>query len=208
MLLQAVFFAHSGLNAALGHHGVAVADAQLVGHNHACAGLSRGERCCGTGTAAADHQHIGIHRHRAGQIEIINQGAAQQQFGQIGVAEFAGIGTHGQGGAGALAVIRMVLAQERFFFGQIGAHGQRRAAQRLQGLGVIHAFIGGAHQRASFVAASISTRMLPLSICCRRRIKSIGRSVRAAFIRRANKPKWLGRMFSGQASVHRLHITH
>ena len=66
MLLQAVFFAHSGLNAALGHHGVAVADAQFVGHNHACAGLGGGERRCGTGTAAADHQHIGVHRHGTG----------------------------------------------------------------------------------------------------------------------------------------------
>jgi len=32
--------------------------------------------------------------------------------------------------------------------------------------------------------------------------------VRAVFMRRANKPKWLGRICSGQASVHKLHITH
>ena len=37
MALQAVVIAHGSLNAALRHHGVAVADAQLVRHNHAYA---------------------------------------------------------------------------------------------------------------------------------------------------------------------------
>ena len=35
MALQAVVIAYGSLNAALRHHGVAVADAQLVRHNHA-----------------------------------------------------------------------------------------------------------------------------------------------------------------------------
>ena len=42
VLLQAVFRADCRLNAAFGHHGIAVTDTQLVRHNHARACLGRG----------------------------------------------------------------------------------------------------------------------------------------------------------------------
>ena len=41
VLLQAVFCADRCLNAAFGHHGIAVADTQFVRHDDACAGFSR-----------------------------------------------------------------------------------------------------------------------------------------------------------------------
>ena len=74
------------LDAALGHHGVGVAVAQLGGEDHLRAlllGQQRGRR---SGTAAADDQHVGLVGRRR-QIDLVRRHAAAR-FDQVG--EFVG----------------------------------------------------------------------------------------------------------------------
>ena len=60
VLLQAVFRADRSLNAAFGHHGIAVADTQFVRHDDACAGFSRRQCRRRTCTAAANYQYVSV----------------------------------------------------------------------------------------------------------------------------------------------------
>ena len=121
VLLQAVFRADCRLNAAFGHHGIAVADTQLVRHNHAraCFGC-RQCRCCAR-TAAADHQDVGVQVFRARQIIVVNQGMADQQFRQIRMAVIARVRPDGQFDARICLVVGVKLTQQFVFFRQVAA---------------------------------------------------------------------------------------
>ena len=124
VLLQAVFRADRRLNAAFGHYGIAVADTQLVRHNHAraCFGC-RQCRCCAR-TAAADNQHVSVQMFRARQIIVVNQGMTDQQFRQIRMAVIARVRTDGQFDARICLIVGVKLAQQFVFFRQVAAQFQ------------------------------------------------------------------------------------
>ena len=121
VLLQAVFRADCRLNAAFGHHGIAVADTQLVRHNHARACFGRRQRCRRARTAAADNQYVGVQVFRARQIIVVNQGMADQQFRQIRMAVIARVRPDGQFDARICLVVWVKLTQQFVFFRQVAA---------------------------------------------------------------------------------------
>lgn len=139
MLLQAVFFAYRG-EYRLGHYGVAVADAQLVGHNHVCTGLT----AVSAAAAPAPPPPITSTSVYIGTAPIKSKSSIRGGSAAIRPNQDGRIRRHWHPRAGWCGRGRCNpddIGSRALLFGQIGAHGQRRAAQRLQGLGVIHAFI-------------------------------------------------------------------
>ena len=124
VLLQAVFRADRRLNAAFCHYGIAVADTQLVRHNHARTCFGCRQRRRRTRTTAADNQHVGVQVFRARQIIVVNQRMTDQQFRQIRMAVIARIRTDGQFDARIGLIVGVKLAQQFVFFRQVATQFQ------------------------------------------------------------------------------------
>ena len=111
--LRAVVLADGGLDAAFGHHGVAVAQAQLGGEDHLRALLGRGERRGAAAAAAADDQHVGGHELRAGDVDVVDQRVGLQQAREIRLAGLAAVDADGERNARVGPVVG-VIALEQF----------------------------------------------------------------------------------------------
>ena len=114
------------LNAALRHHGVGVANAQLGHDHHVRARFIGFDRRGGARAAAADDQHIHIVIDLI-QIDMHIQNAASafQHFVQLDGRFFALVAAHADGGKAVVLIIGMIRFQKRILF-------FRRHAARLQ----------------------------------------------------------------------------
>ncbi len=210
--LGTVVRAHGGLDAAFGHDRVAVAQAQLGREDHARALRGSGQRRGAPAAATADDQYVGRRQLRPGDVDVVDQRIGLQVARDLRLAGLAAVHADGERNARVRSVVRVV-GLEQFGDGDVvaalrGRHARLVALARL-GIGNAGRHRRAPHQRGGRApGASKSIVISPLSICCSRRIRSPGRSACVAIMRRTNRPRWLGRMCSGQASVHRLHMTH
>jgi hypothetical protein len=110
-----------GLDAALCHHGVGVADAKLGDDHHVRPAVVRLDRGRGAGAAAADDQHVDVIVDlRQIDIDAADAAFALQQPEQLDRDLVALIGAYLQYGKSALAVIGMVFVKYILFF--LGGH--------------------------------------------------------------------------------------
>ena len=109
------------LNAALGHHGVGVAQTKL-GYDHSlCAGTVGLNRRRSTGSASANNQHIHIVFYIV-QVHILgrNTTVGLQHFAKLMGHQFALIGPDFQGGELTLFIVRMICRKQFVLF--LGGH--------------------------------------------------------------------------------------
>ena len=127
-----VFRRNRHLHAALGHHAVGIAEAELRGQDDFGALAVRVQRSRAPGPASADDEHI---RHVGGsQVEVVRNGAiAFEQSGQFHDRLLAGVGTESDRSVCALAVIGMIFFYQRVTFGW-RILGQRLGAPKIAGL--------------------------------------------------------------------------
>ena len=129
------------LDAALGHHGVGVADAQLGHDHHICPGLVGLDGCRGSGPAAADDQHIHVIVDLV-QVDVPIQQAAVgvQQVGQLTGGLLALIRPDFDLLEAVRAIVGMIGFQQRILFIRIHPAGLRAHALWAGGLHLLDGF--------------------------------------------------------------------
>ena len=114
----------SGLDAALGHHGVGVAHAQLGDDHHGGSVVVGLNGCRSARSAAADDENVGcIVRPGKVNADPFQTGLSLQQFCQFQGNLFALVGAGQQGGKLGFPVVGMIGFQQSVLF--LGAHAGR-----------------------------------------------------------------------------------
>ena len=132
-----------GLYAALGHHGVGVAYAQLGHYHHVRAGVVGLYGRRGTGSAAAYHQHVHVVVHLVQvDLQLGEPALALQEPEQLAGALFAGVGAHLDGLKAVLAIVGMVRLEQRVLLVRVHAAGFERDVGFARSLYLRH---GGQH---------------------------------------------------------------
>ncbi len=125
-----VFSAIGGLDAALGHHGVGVAKAQLRHQSHFGAVIGGQNGCAGSGPATADDEDIGINFRLAEVKAGLDERASFHHIGQFMRHAHALVGTNFDWAHGRLNIIGVKRLQNSFaFFHRHGRISFRQAAR-------------------------------------------------------------------------------